>query len=122
MQYILKFKTIPFYFLALIALETVYLPPVFAHGSMAGNGHFLPWLPGTWGMGWFGLIFTVLFWVLVVWGIIALIRWILQAKIGQSGADASNRESSRAMEILKERYAKGEISRDEFESMKKDLQ
>ena len=121
MRYKCKLKTISFYFLALMAFETVSLPSAFAHGGMTGNGHFLPWLTGTWGMGWFGLIFTILFWILIVWGIIALIRWILQAKIGQSGVDASNRESSRAMEILKERYAKGEISRDEFESMKKDL-
>ena len=33
----------------------------------------------------------------------------------RSGSD------SKAMEILKERYARGEISREEFESMKKDL-
>ena len=32
-----------------------------------------------------------------------------------------NSSGSNAMEILKERYARGEISREEFESMKKDL-
>ncbi len=36
---------------------------------------------------------------------------------GHSGVSMS----SNAMDILKERYARGEINRDEFESMKKDL-
>jgi len=122
MRYKCKLKTISFYFLALMAFETVSLPLAFAHGGMTGNGHFLPWLTGSWGMGWFGLVFTLLFWILVILGIIALVRWIVQAASGKDRLDAINGESSRAMEILKERYAKGEISRDEFESMKKDLQ
>ena len=121
MRHKCKFKTITVYFLALIAFETVSLPLAFAHGGMTGNGHFLPWLAGSWGMGWFGLIFTLLFWFLVILGIIAMVRWIVRAAGEKNKLDTINGESSRAMEILKERYAKGEISRDEFESMKKDL-
>jgi putative membrane protein len=37
------------------------------------------------------------------------------------GADSPG-DSGTAMEILRKRYAKGEITREEFESMKKDLQ
>lgn len=117
-----KLKNILACFLALIALNIVYLSTAaFAHGGMTGNGHFLPWLTGSWGMGWFGLIVTLLFWILVILGIIALVRWFVRAAGEKNKLDTINGESSRAMEILKERYAKGEISRDEFESMKKDL-
>ena len=39
-----------------------------------------------------------------------------------NNSDYNNSSSdSKAMAILKERYARGEISREEFESMKKDL-
>ena len=66
-----------------------------------------------WGMWWFGPIFMLLFWVVVIIGIVVLIKWI----VGQTGSKA---EES-ALEILKKRYARGEISKEEFEAKKKDI-
>jgi putative membrane protein len=77
------------------------------------------WMAGDWGMGWFGMIFMFLFWGLIIVGLVFLIRWLIQAT-GDRGYSGVN-TGSNAMDILKERYARGEINRDEFESMKKDL-
>ena len=80
--------------------------------------HMGPGMMGGWGMGWFGMIFMLLFWVLVIVGLIFLIKWLVQTT--RKGAETSN-GGSRAMEILMERYATGEINKEEFEGIKKDL-
>lgn len=63
--------------------------------------------------GLFGLmpLFMILFWGLVIYGVVVLFRRF-------SDKDAIN---NRHLDIIKERYAKGEITKEQFESMKKDL-
>jgi len=66
-----------------------------------------------WGMG-FGWIFMILFWALVIMGIVFLIKLV-------SGGEKAEKKEETALDILKKRYAKGEIGREEFEDKKKDL-
>lgn len=64
-----------------------------------------------WGMG----ALHLLFWLLVLAGVVLLILWLVDW-IRPSLAEDS------ALEILKRRYAKGEIDRETYERMKKDIQ
>ena len=66
------------------------------------------------GWGWIGLgvIHMGLFWILAVIGIVVLVRWL---------AGGPSDERPRALDILKARYAKGEITREQFEQMKRDI-
>ena len=67
------------------------------------------------GMGWwmlFGGLLTIAFWATIIYLVVALIR-----PPGQ-GTRAPGEEP---VEILKRRYARGELSRDEYERMRSDL-
>jgi putative membrane protein len=71
------------------------------------------WIDG-FGGGWM----MVFWWALIIVAIIALVRW----GITLSPQSTSNRQNNRdALDILKERYARGEIDKEEFEEKKKDL-
>jgi len=65
------------------------------------------------GMGFFGWILMVLFWGAIIW----LIVWL----VNQNRQSEPRSDRRTPQEILKERYAKGEISKKEFDEMKKYL-
>ncbi len=85
--------------------------------SGVGWGIMGPGMMGGFGGGWLMGIVMIVIGVLIVWGIIAIVHGIDLRRI----TDSSQHTDS-ALEILKKRYASGELSKDEFEQKKKDLQ
>lgn len=67
---------------------------------------------GDWGWG----LLMMLFWVIVI-GLITV--FVVR---GLHWHDISSNNPSDAKEIAKKRYAKGEITKEEFEQLKKDLE
>lgn len=55
-------------------------------------------------------IFTLLFWALLIAGVMLLVKWLRKQNTNES-----------ALEILKKRYARGEIDKETFDRMKKEV-
>ncbi|MDO8592743.1 MAG: SHOCT domain-containing protein [bacterium] len=72
------------------------------------------------GFGLFGPIFMILFWGLIIWVIVRLIKGGGNHS-GCCGHGGDDPGGGKALDILKERYAKGEIKKEEYEQKKKDL-
>ncbi len=66
------------------------------------------------GGGWMMGIFMFIIWGLIIWGIVALVRSF-------GGPRRYDYQSHSALGILKARYAKGEICKEEYEDKKKAL-
>jgi putative membrane protein len=92
--------------------------------ALAANGQdWGPWgmhmMWGSWGIGM--MIMMFLFWAAIIVGIVFLIRWFVTASgPGQHAVIGHGPES--ALDILKKRYARGEIGKQEFDEMRRDLQ
>src|SRR4030042_6854282 len=80
-----------------------------------GDGMMGPGMMGGFGGFWFMPIIMIVFWGLVIWGIIALVRGVSAGSTGPSA------QSESVLEILKMRYARSEITKQEYEERKKDL-
>ncbi len=63
----------------------------------------------------FGGLSMIVFLALIIYGIIRFLR-------RESASTVNSATSSRALEILKERYAKSEITKHQFEEIKKDIE
>ena len=79
--------------------------------GMMGSGMMGSGMMGGFSWMWLMPIFFIVFWGLVIWGIRGL--------SGPRGSDSPKADS--ALELLKKRYARGEISKEEYEDKKRDL-
>jgi putative membrane protein len=101
----------------IMPLERILMP-------LAQRGQPPPWGPGMMGnwsfygmTGWFGSFVMLVFWGLIILVLLLLARWLWS----QSHGKREPGRSEPALDILKRRYAMGEIDREEFELKKKDL-
>jgi len=60
--------------------------------------------------------FMWIFWIAIIVGIILLVKWIVQ-----QNRPGGQQQGENSLEILKKRYARGEIDKEEYDRKKKDL-
>jgi putative membrane protein len=86
--------------------------PISEDGSIKMMGGY----GGSFGFG-LGGVFMIVWWVLVIVGMAMLVKWVLNS----SGTEDPRQTGGKALDILKERYARGEIDAQEFQKKKHDL-
>ena len=77
-------------------------------------------MTGNWimdgGMGiW--MLFNMVFWILVIISIVLLVVWAARKTSG----NGHKKVEDTALDILKKRYARGEINKEEYEEKKRDI-
>ena len=81
-------------------------------GPMSCMGAAMSWMGSAWGVGM--MLIMLVLWGGVIAGVVLGIRWLIRQS-AESGTGS-------AFEILRQRYARGEINREEFEARRHDLQ
>lgn len=84
-------------------------------GMMGGGSGMM----GGYGFNPFGAILSLVFWALIIGGIVLLVVW-LALNAGRTTLVASSGDAP--LDILKVRYAKGEITQEQFDAIKRDLE
>jgi putative membrane protein len=99
----------------LLALP-VFIAPFSRHMHGYGSGGMMgPWMMG--GFGFMGPILMLLF----VAALVGAVVWLVQTASRSGGPAAPMGGAETPLDILKRRYASGEITKKEFEAMKRDL-
>ena len=86
---------------------------------------YCPWCEGNMGMGWAGWLAGLLLVLLLVGAavvVIGLIVWAVVRSTRRGGAGGPGAMRGEPLEILKERYARGELTREEYEERRRDLE
>ncbi|MEJ2635264.1 MAG: SHOCT domain-containing protein [Calditrichia bacterium] len=73
------------------------------------------WGGAGWGGMWLGWLFWLIILIIIIWVVLRVLS-SNQIRRGDGGSGES------ALDILKKRYARGEISKEQFDKMKKDLE
>jgi putative membrane protein len=83
---------------------------------------------GSWGslgnfgvLGWIGLILNLIFWIGLIVGFAVLVVWAIRRAQVPAGTVAYGSGQPTTKAILQTRYARGEITRDQYQRMKQDI-
>ncbi|MFH0852725.1 MAG: SHOCT domain-containing protein [bacterium] len=104
-------------FVSALAIIFGFALPAIAWAQMMGwddysSGSHMGWF---WPMAGGGMFIGLIIWVLIIVAVIYLVKWL-----ARGGHDLYEKKDS-AVQILKERYAKGEINKEELEEKMKDI-
>jgi len=87
-----------------------------------GYGYGPGWgMMNGWGYGGYGYgPFHLIIWIVVLIAVVAFAVWLVRSLSAAGGHQASPRRSP-GLDVLEERYARGEINRDEYLQKKRDM-
>ena len=90
---------------------------VFGYGPGMMDGNFGFGMMNGFG---FGGIFTILLWVVII----GLGVWLISSLVSRANSQppSSLPPAESALDILKKRYARGEITKEQYDEMRRDLQ
>jgi putative membrane protein len=97
----------------LFSATTVNFSPSVHKGVAVMMSTWAGW--GGFGMGT-GWLFMILVWGVIIFAFLAALKWLISADSGGSALGSNS-----ALEILKQRYARGEIGSDEYEKKRREL-
>ncbi len=77
---------------------------------------------GNWGgWGWLGLILTLIFWAGLIISAIFLTLWVIRRLRSSPLVITNGSQPTSAKEILQVRFARGELTREQYELMQRDI-
>lgn len=90
--------------------------------ALLGAGMMGPGMMNWWGFGASPLMWLLmlLFWALIIGGIALLLVWLFRQ--GQPAGAGPGAGGAQPLDILRERYARGEITREQYQQMRRDLE
>lgn len=90
-------------------------------GGMMGFGMMAPWMMGG-ALSPVWMIVMLLIWLLVLGGAVYGVVWLISSTSGRPPAFTGAAGREMPLDILKRRYASGEITREEYERMRRELE
>ena len=99
----------------ILLVACIILPRAVFAQSRGGMGDHM------WNGGW-GMLFGPLIWILVIAGIVFLITYFVRGQSGQRTEWPRRLARTGPLDIAKERYARGEIDKKEFEEIERTLE